>query len=64
MGKFINPFTDVGFKIILGQEFSKPHLLDFLNTLLENERNITDLKFLDKVMPSRQSTWWPSPISC
>jgi len=48
MGKFINPFTDVGFKIIFGQEFSKPRLLDFLNTLLEGERAITDLKFLDK----------------
>jgi len=48
MGKFINPFTDVGFKIIFGQEFSKPQLLDFLNTLLENERIITDLTFLDK----------------
>ena len=48
MGKFVNPFTDVGFKIIFGQEFSKPQLLDFLNTLLENERNITDLTFLDK----------------
>ena len=52
MGKFINPFTDVGFKIIFGQELSKPQLLDFLNTLLENERNITDLKFLDKEQPA------------
>ena len=48
MGKFVNPFTDVGFKIIFGQEFSKPQLLDFLNTLLKDERSITDLKFLDK----------------
>jgi predicted transposase/invertase (TIGR01784 family) len=48
MGKFINPFTDVGFKIIFGQEFSKPRLLDFLNALLEGERVITDLSFLDK----------------
>ncbi len=52
MGKFINPFTDVGFKIIFGQEFSKPRLLDFLNTLLEGERAITDLKFLDKEQPA------------
>ena len=52
MGKFINPFTDVGFKIIFGQEFSKPRLLDFLNTLLEGERVITDLKFLDKEQPA------------
>ena len=27
MGKFINPFTDVGFKIIFGQEFSKLRLI-------------------------------------
>ncbi|MBP5136323.1 MAG: PD-(D/E)XK nuclease family transposase [Paludibacteraceae bacterium] len=46
--KFINPFTDIGFKIIFGQEFSKPRLLDFLNALLEGERVIRDLKFLDK----------------
>ena len=48
MGKFINPFTDVGFKIIFGQEFSKPRLLDFLNALLVGERVITNLTFLDK----------------
>ena len=52
MGKFINPFTDIGFKIIFGQEFSKPQLLDFLNTLLEGERVITDLSFLDKQQPA------------
>jgi len=48
MGKFINPFTDVGFKIIFGEEFSKPRLLDFLNALFEGERVIADLSFLDK----------------
>jgi len=52
MARFINPFTDVGFKIIFGQEFSKPRLLDFLNTLLEGERVITNLKFLDKEQPA------------
>ena len=52
MAKFINPFTDVGFKIIFGQEFSKPRLLDFLNALLEGERVISDLKLLDKEQPA------------
>ena len=33
MAKYINPFTDVGFKRIFGQELSKPLLLDFLNSL-------------------------------
>ena len=48
MGKFINPFTDVGFKRIFGQEISKPLLIDFLNNLLEGERHIMDVQFLDK----------------
>ena len=52
MSRFLNPFTDVGFKRIFGQEFSKPLLLDFLNNLLKGERVITDLKFLDKEQPA------------
>jgi predicted transposase/invertase (TIGR01784 family) len=48
MSKFINPFTDVGFKRIFGQEVSKPVLLAFLNSLLEGERRIVDLRYLDK----------------
>lgn len=47
MGKFINPFTDYGFKKIFGQEISKDLLIDFLNDLLEGERVITDLTFLN-----------------
>ena len=52
MGKFVNPFTDIGFKRIFGQEVSKPLLLDFLNNLLKGERKITDLTFLDKEQPA------------
>ena len=48
MSKFINPFTDVGFKRIFGQEISKPVLLAFLNSLLAGERRIVDLQYLDK----------------
>lgn len=48
MAKFINPFTDVGFKRIFGQDVSKPLLIDFLNNLLEREHKIVDLHFLDK----------------
>ena len=47
MGKFINPFTDYGFKKIFGQEVSKELLIEFLNDLLEGERVITDLTFLN-----------------
>ncbi|MEY8687628.1 Rpn family recombination-promoting nuclease/putative transposase [Bacteroides sp. AN502(2024)] len=48
MGNFINPFTDVGFKKIFGQEITKDLLIDFLNGLLVNEKCITDITFLDK----------------
>ena len=48
MGRFINPFTDVGFKRIFGQEVSKPILIEFLNSLLTGERRIVNVKYLDK----------------
>ena len=48
MAKYINPFTDVGFKIIFGQDINKSLLLDFLNNLLTGEKEIVDITFLDK----------------
>ena len=51
MAKFINPFTDVGFKRIFGQEISKPVLMAFLNALLDGERKIVDLQYFDKEQP-------------
>ena len=47
MGRFINPFTDMGFKRIFGQEVNKNLLIDFLNDLLEGEKRIIDITFLD-----------------
>ncbi|WP_455634594.1 Rpn family recombination-promoting nuclease/putative transposase [Parabacteroides sp.] len=48
MGRFVNPFTDVGFKVIFGSELSKDMLIFFLNGLLEGEYEVVDLTFLDK----------------
>ena len=46
--KYINPFTDYGFKRLFGEEAHKDLLLDFLNELLREEqgeiKNITFLK--------------------
>ncbi len=42
---FINPFTDFGFKKIFGEPASKPHLIDFLNSLLPSFAQIADLSF-------------------
>ena len=43
--KYINPFTDFGFKKIFGEEGSKPLLIDFLNALLPQQNKIVDLTF-------------------
>ena len=43
--KYINPFTDFGFKKIFGEEASKPHLMDFLNSILPVENKIAELSF-------------------
>ncbi len=43
--KYVNPFTDFGFKKIFGEEASKPLLIDFLNSLLPEKKRIADLSF-------------------
>ncbi len=43
--KYVNPFTDFGFKKIFGEEASKPLLLDFLNALLPQQNKIVSLSF-------------------
>ena len=43
--KYINPFTDFGFKKIFGEEASKPLLFDFLNALLPENNKIVTLAF-------------------
>jgi len=52
--RFINPYTDYGFKKIFGEEASKPLLIDFLNALLPARQKITDLSFknLEQLGPS------------
>jgi predicted transposase/invertase (TIGR01784 family) len=43
--RYINPYTDFGFKKIFGEEASKPLLIDFLNALLPEKSKIVDLNF-------------------
>lgn len=43
--KYINPYTDFGFKKIFGEEASKPLLVDFLNALLPEQDKVVDLTF-------------------
>lgn len=45
--KYINPFTDYGFKKLFGEEPNKDLLLDFLNELLKEEQGqIVELTYL------------------
>jgi len=55
--KYINPFTDYGFKRLFGEELNKDLLLDFLNELLSAEQGrITELTYLksDKLGTSEE----------
>ena len=54
--KYINPFTDYGFKRLFGEEPNKDLLLDFLNELLKEEQGkITDLQYLkNEHLPSTE----------
>lgn len=45
MAKYINPYTDFGFKKLFGEEANKDLLLDFLNQLLPAHHQIADLNF-------------------
>ena len=44
--KYINPFTDFGFKKIFGEEANKDLLIDFLNELIPDKGVITDITYL------------------
>lgn len=45
LDKFVNPFTDFGFKRLFGEEPHKDLLISFLNTLLPEKHQIHDLHY-------------------
>ena len=45
MPRYINPYTDFGFKRLFGSEANKSLLIDFLNCLVLPEHQIQDLEF-------------------
>ena len=47
MGRYVNPFTAQGFKIVFGQEVHKDLLIDFLNELLKGERQVEDISYVN-----------------
>jgi predicted transposase/invertase (TIGR01784 family) len=45
MSKYINPYTDFGFKKLFGEEGNKALLIDFLNQLLPPRHQISEITF-------------------
>lgn len=45
--RYINPFTDFGFKKLFGSEFNKELLIDFLNQVLGDREQIQSLTYLN-----------------
>jgi len=45
--KYINPFTDFGFKKLFGTEVNKDLLMDFLNELIHCQGQIKEVKYLN-----------------
>jgi len=45
MSRYINPYTDFGFKKLFGEEANKDLLIDFLNAVLPPENKIAHLEF-------------------
>ncbi|MCL2304985.1 MAG: Rpn family recombination-promoting nuclease/putative transposase [Planctomycetaceae bacterium] len=45
MSRYINPYTDFGFKRLFGEEANKDLLIDFLNALLPEKHRIKVLEF-------------------
>lgn len=60
--KYLNPYTDFGFKKIFGEEASKDLLMDFLNSMLPEHHKIAELSFknteqLGIVEPDRRAVF-------
>ena len=45
--RYINPYTDFGFKKLFGTELNKELLISFLNSLLPDQPEITDVTYLN-----------------
>ncbi len=56
-GRYINPFTDFGFKKIFGEEANSDLLIDFLNQVIDpNDMPITEINFLPPEQLGRTET--------
>ncbi|WP_455587259.1 Rpn family recombination-promoting nuclease/putative transposase [Bacteroides sp.] len=45
--RYINPYTDFGFKMLFGTDLNKELLISFLNALLHGEQTVRDITYLN-----------------
>ncbi len=45
--RYINPYTDFGFKKLFGTELNKELLMSFLNALFDGKQVVTDIHYLN-----------------
>lgn len=45
--RYVNPYTDFGFKVLFGTPMNKDLLISFLNALLHDRQQITDITYLN-----------------
>ena len=45
--KYVNPYTDFGFKKLFGTEINKDLLISFINSLLHGREVVKDLTYLN-----------------
>ena len=45
--RYVNPYTDFGFKMLFGTEMNKELLISFVNSLFDGKEVITGLTYLN-----------------
>jgi predicted transposase/invertase (TIGR01784 family) len=51
IGRFIDPLTDFGFKLLFGSEPNKDLLIDFLNQVLRGKKQVAELEYNKNEQP-------------
>ena len=49
--RYINPYTDFGFKKLFGTDMNKELLISFLNALFDGKEEVKDITYLNNIIP-------------
>lgn len=55
--RYINPYTDFGFKKLFGTDMNKELLISFLNALLEGKEEIEEITYLNVEQMGDRENW-------